>query len=87
MIGDVLKLKDTIGRRGRYKEIEDKVGTIQEGIRTENDISRQGTSLYLQDKEGMGKIKYRDISETSIIKAELKTTISMVNNINQDHRR
>ena len=37
----------------------------------------------LQAKEGMDKMNSRDLSETSVIKAELQITIEMVKKINQ----
>ena len=52
-----------------------------------NDITRQSDSLALQDREVMDKIKYRDISYRNFIKAELQSTIAIVNKINQYHRR
>ena len=52
-----------------------------------NDITRQSDSLALQDKEGMDKIKCRDISYRTVIKAELQTTMSTLNKINHYHRR
>ena len=52
-----------------------------------NDITRQSDSLALQDKEGMDKIKYSDISYRPVIKSDIQSTIAIVNKINQYHRR
>ena len=87
MIGDIINLQSIIGRSGRDEEIEDYVGTICGGIRTENNVSRQSDSLYLQAKEVMDKINSGSISETDVIKAEIQTTMAMVEKINQDQRR
>ena len=84
MTGDVLKLQAKIGRDERSEEIEDQVGTIWEGIIMEKHISIQGTSLDIHAKERIGKIKSGCISETSIIKVDLQTTISMVKKIYKD---
>ena len=53
----------------------------------ENYITIQSDSLDLQDKEGMVKIKYRDLSYRAVIKAEIQTTIAIVKKINQYQRR
>ena len=47
---DVLNLQANIGRGGRDEERDDKVVSIWEGIIILKKISRQGTSLALQDK-------------------------------------
>ena len=44
----------------------------------------KGTSLDIHAKERIGKIKSGCISETSIIKVDLQTTIAMVKNIYKD---
>ena len=62
LTGDVLNLQAVI-RRGEIDEgIEDQVDTIWEGLIIEKKIYRQGDFLDTQEKEGMNKIKYRDIS-------------------------
>ena len=53
----------------------------------EKHISRQSASLDIQAKEVMYKIKSGDLSETSVIKAELQTTMAMAKKINQDQIR
>ena len=50
-------------------------------------IARQGASLSPQAKDSMDKIKSRDLFETAFIKADLQSTITMMKNIDQDHRR
>ena len=49
-------------------------------------ICIQGASLYIQSTEGIEKIKYRDLSETSVIKSEIQSTMDMVKKIDQDHK-
>ena len=46
-------------------------------------IVRRGDSFALKVKEGMDKINFRALLEIAVIKAELQSSISMVNNINQ----
>ena len=82
-MGDVLKLQAMIIRGERDEKIQDQVGTIYEGIRMANGITRQSGSLALQDKEGMDKIKYRALSYRHFIKDDLQTTMAIVKNINQ----
>ena len=81
-----MKLQAKIGRGDRNEEIYDSVGTICGGIRMANHITRQSDSLDLQDKEGMDMIKYRTLSETSVIDSKLQTNMAMVKNIEQDHK-
>ena len=87
LIGDILNLQATIGRGERDEKIEDSVGIICEGIRMEKHITIQNSLLYIQAKEGMYKINYRDLSETAVIKAELQSTMDMVKKIDQYQRR
>ena len=71
MIRNVINIQDTIGRCGRNDEREDQVGTIQESIILENHISIQIAALTLQAREGMDKIKSRDLSELDVIKTDI----------------
>ena len=50
-------------------------------------IARHGTSLAIQYKEVVGKIKSMDLSKTAFLKSGIQTIISKVKNINQDQRR
>ena len=61
-MGDILNLQAMIGRGRRAEKIENHFGTICEGIRIVNHISRQSASLDLQAKEGMDKTKSRPLS-------------------------
>ena len=80
-MGDVLKKKVTIGRARRYEVREDQVGTVWQGVIMAKHISRQGTSLTLQAKEGMDKMNYRALSETVYIKSYLQTDMEKVGRI------
>ena len=84
---DILNLQALIGRGGRYEKKEDSFGIKCESIKMGNHIAIQSDLLDIKAKEGMEKIKYRDLSETVVIKAELQTTMDMVNNIDQYQRR
>ena len=85
-MGEDLNLQAMIVRGGRDEKIYNQVGTIYEGIIMANDITRQSDSLAIQDKEGMDKIMYRALSYRPVIKAELQTTMEIVNKINQYQR-
>ena len=86
LMGDILILQAITGRGGRDEKIKDYVEIICEGIRTEKKMARQSALLDIKAKEGMEKIKYMDLSETSVIKADIETTTYIVKNIDQNQR-
>ena len=87
LMGDVLNLQVKIGRGWKDEGFEDKFGTICEGIHMENHIIRQGSTLMLQANDGIDKVKAIDLNKTEVIKAEIQTTIELVNNMYQGQRR
>ena len=86
LIGKVLNIQASIGRRDRDKEGKYQVGTIWEGICLAKHIDRQGLTLSLQAKEDMDKVKARAFTETAAIKSKLQYKIDLVKKIDQGQR-
>ena len=67
MLSEVLNTKDIIGRGSWNFWREDHVGTLWEGVRTENNIYRKGENFDQQAKERVKKIKIQALQETDHI--------------------
>ena len=82
-----MHIQASIGRGGRDKGGEYKVGTIWEEIFLAKQIDKQGSKISPKAKEDMNKVKAIALTETATIKAELKSTIALLKKIDQGQRR
>ena len=86
-MGNVLDLQKSIGRGGRDVGGKYQVVTIWEGIRLAKHIIKKVLKVVLQANEDMDKVKSRDLTETSTIKAEVQSIIALVKKKYQGQRR